>query len=329
MADFVDRLYNEERKMAHIDRFYRTKDSKRLAEAFFRRIGAYEYEFNLDLCEMSVEIMETILNKLAFGSSTHRYSTMCYINRYCKWCVGKRFPNAHNIIKKCYIDDIDQFRKKMVANPAHLEQILDKTLANPDDRFTTNDIAKMYLWFAYMGLPESEAALLTSENIDLKTMTVHVGSNQYPIYRECLKLLDNCINCDTVYIYINDKAVAKERSPGNRIVRSFPPNRKTTLDDNDEEIIILRTKKSFINMKSGLTYRAVRMSGVFRRLYESNAVDPATDPYSIFSSFIMGDMNKEVLSRYDDNLKGLRKHLKARCRNMFEDYSRWLIAFGL
>ena len=321
-------LYNEDLKMRYIKRFT-SKKSQYVITRFFMRTGPYEADLGLDLCQMSVNQIETLIADLATGASSQQYSLFHYINGYCKWCVGEKILGAKNVVKECEFDGSDNIRKNMVVSPSHLLVRLEQDMDHMIDEHTPDNIARMYFWFAYMGLTEVEAATVTNDNIDLKTMTVTIGNNAYPIYRECLPALLSCMERTKLNIFLNGKSYERDRVPGNRVLRSSASPRGVILDDNDPQVLTLRVRKSVINSSAKFSYRNIRKSGAFRRAYESEIISPTSDPVTVFRSFVISDFRQKTLDDHKDNPKRLRKLISAKCKSMYEDYCQWLLAFGL
>ena len=174
-----------------------------------------------------------------------------------------------------------------------------------------------WLWLGYAGLDSNDAVTVKSGEVDLPHMLIRHGGREYPLYREGLQAIRNCMELES-FAYFHP-AYTKElpRSPGDLLLRSSggipTPG-------------VLRTRVSSKNRKAlndgdtdlNLSYTHIRMSGIFYRVYEDELAGMPADFMSVPELEIS---SREYIVSSGRNTQDAKRRDFA--RKYLLDYERW------
>lgn len=332
-----DPLYREELKNRFIADYTTSNAVQKNLLSLFRRTFSFENKSGHDLCEMSEQELQDVVDSLVAVKKNTAYYSVRRINAYCKWCVNNNVPNAHNIVKKCKIDGIDKIRESMVVNAKQLQMRLNEKF-RPEDELTVDNLYRTYFWFAFMGIPELDSVSIRNCDVDLDAMEIRFGDNVYAIYRESLPALKICMTANTFYTANGkgataDKAlIPRPRVSGDRVLRSsvHPRGEHQNIDELDKGKLRGSIGRSISNKKVGLSYSSIRLSGLFSRVLELELISSSRDDeLGIFKQYVLEEMTPSKKERLSHDKEAFDKNVKLYCKYVRDDYERWLMAFGL
>lgn len=277
----------------------------------FQIIGRYEDNTDCDVFAMSVQQLNDMINE--FNVTRHKSSLVriSMLRSYVKWCKARGVNGVTDNIFEIDVDNCSRVREVMVANPKQLQFFLDK-MYDPESDETIDNIFRCYFWLAFSGMEAGDIVLLEDKHIVLEDMCVRYNMREYPIYREAIPCIKNCLNLKSfLYKHPHYEPVRRDRLPGNMIMRgikSIPEEgymRNTTSRD------ISRAYKAG-RIPQKLSHGKAFLSGMFYRIYELEKAGVPTDFSEV--AIMMGTKSERL-----DNA----------ARNVRDDYYRWKIAFML
>lgn len=279
----------------------------------FNRTEKYELQWGADLCTRTAEELKPMISEVAGIRSQNKDIWLTILKNYVEWCIQQRVPGAQNGMLSVTNDSLERMRRHTVANPVHLQKYLD-SLYEPESSEQVDNTHRCYFWLAYMGVPAEDALQVKGSNVDFETMTLHWKGEDYPLYRESLPAFKNCVMLTSFLHDHKIYKVAKERIPGEEILRGFQS---------------IKSLKSFIpristdtkkNEEIRLNYYRAWISGVFYRMYQNELAGTPPNFEPIVSSKMEGKEYKTFKKGYLESKK------KTTAKDYLRDYNRWKLA---
>lgn len=303
-------MYNEGRKLRFIEEANR---SKAYAKSVFHNMSCVEEELGKDLCEISVEELQPVVNARLGVRSRSVEAGLSILRDYEKWCLEQGYPVCGGIgLLKA--DMASKMRRMMVASPQHLEKILNDAFDPVQDE-TVDCLYRCYLWMAFSGFSEEEALSVRVSDVDFPSMMIHHGGKSLDIYRESVPAFR--IACDaTEFSYVHKKYTMKRpRFQGDLLMRGI---RSDSIKLNTAKCCV---QKKFDAKGIETSYGRIQLSGVFYKAYEA-------ERYGVSVSFDDAIMSRFANSsgKFHSNYTRT-KAVNAIKRDMFEDYGYWKEAF--
>lgn len=321
-------MYNTEQKEKFITEYTERESVRRVCATTFNATEEYEKAWCADLCTRSAAELEPIVATLLGLRSKSMELRMTILREYVKWCITNQVPEACDGMLHVEIDGLEKMKHQTVKNPRHLQAYLDSICDKESDE-TTDNTLRCYYWMAYAGMKEEDIIRVTADNVDLSYMVIRFGGYEYPIYREALPCIKNCMTL-TRFLYEHpnygaDKTVYRDRAEGSALVRgiraapsvvsmramiSRRSRECTTPDDNGN-----------VKTDMHLSYYRVWISGFFYRVYEGELAG-ITDTAEAFLT-VVKDMKKDKTYK----LASGRNTQSAKHRKLAweyqKDYERW------
>lgn len=308
-------MYNEDRKMRFLTEMRSSVD---FGKSVFNTIEPCEQENNKDLCELTADILQPIVN-IKFGSRTRTTdSTIAFLRSYVGWCKEQGYPTRSDVYDlKIYMDE--KMKRMMIASPVHLESILNK-IFEPVTSETVDCLYRCYLWMGFAGIEEAETIEITVDEIDFDTMTIEHGGKSYEIYREAVPAFKMACNA-TEFRYVNPNYAEEKRGgyrnrySGEYLLRGIRSAqiKLSTL----RAVVGKNLKKEDIET----SYGKIRLSGLFYKTYE---MERFGEPVN-FDAYVVeriGKMDRHYNRNYTRN-----KLANAIRRDIEDDYGCWKAAF--
>ena len=319
-------MYNEETKNRFLETLNLSKTTKTRYKRVLEEFEPYEKEWNADLCTRPLKDITPVLGKVLGIRTSSKYSATAVILKYVKWCRKTgAFPDVNAELEKINSSEYDYevFRYKMIPNPLVLQRYLNLVYAPESDR-TFDNIFRCYLWFAFMGIGEKQSIKIKCSEVDFRTLTIYHDGVEYPIIREAIPSLKNCVELDEfVYAHpLYTKLTFKSRTTEDIVLRGY--NERSSA-----HILRLQTSNdSAINQeKTGvlLNYTRVWLSGIFYNLY----VQEQTTGFADFEKATMQYLREKSRSEPLDPTKINHIRKIDAINDITNDYKRWKSAFGL
>lgn len=312
-------MYNTAQKEQFI-REYSTKISVRTqAKQLFDLFEPYEERWGGDLCTQDIGELQAAFDKLTGFRETSRNAPRTILKRYAQWCIDKDVPEATDSAMHLDCNSIGTLKNRMVRNPRHLQSIFD-IICEPENEQTSDNDIRTYYWMAYAGMEASDILTVKSSDVDFEKMVVSHNGIDYPIYREAIPSIRNCVKLTEFrYKHPNypDKIIWKDRVAGDVLIRGI---RSIPTVSTMQVELSRRLKKANDEGKTEmkLSYFRIWLSGIFYRMLEDELAGFPVD----FSSFVdnkLGEFQYSV--REGGNTQECkRRQLALSYQN---DYERW------
>lgn len=323
--------YNDEVKQEFLEHVSSRSSRVKAVNTLFKALAPYEASYAKDVCAFNKQELYYALGG-AFPLRTKSMRMFIAILReYSTWCIDNGIDGACEAAYEIEPDDIglDKIREQMVANPQHLQRYMD-CVFQPEDLRTVQNTYRARFWMAFAGIDEEDAFNVKTSEVDFDLMTIEHGGKSYPIYRESLKCMHNCVSLNSfVYIHpLYDKRIDRPRTPGDMLLRG-------TGDDATNETVMLSLRanvskeirlhdwsKDSQDMKIKLNYGKAKLSGMFYRAYEAERAGVKVDFYASVDEYMAGKEYNYTNTTYTS----VRNNLERGCES---DYSRWKRAFKI
>lgn len=329
-------MYNEQVKLAFIDKYTESKQTEKLLRHIFDGTKDIEERYDKDFYAMDAEQAQEAFNYVSGIKVNGASSILMILKAYVRWCVANGYP-ATKAIQELRIDVHDKLRESYVASPKHLLYSLDEAFPNPDKN-EIEYIYRSFLWLGFMGLQVSEAIQVTAEHIDFNTFHLtfpgHIAP--YRVYPEAIPDLKKAIELKEFEEPRGKSGVKKPRAAGKEILRGKVSKRtlaeaveltfrptisrafRAALDKYESQGIEVPKKYSL-----KLTFKHVYMSGIFYRAYEGErmGIPPS------FGAIVIHERRHAKESNFSRNYTE-RKLLNILIRDMEQDYDNWKSVFS-
>ncbi len=259
-------MYNEERKMRFLEEEY---TSPVVGMSIFTTSEPYEREAGKDLCELEAEILQDMTDH-KFGIRTRTLeSTIGIIRSYVTWCEKQGYPTC-NGINEIEVRMDKKMRRYMVASPKHLQAVLDEAFS-PVDEQTVDCLYRCYIWMVYSGMLEDDALNVKTDEVKFYSMTIEHGGKSYEIYREAASAFHLACEAEEFKYKHPKYETMRKRYAGEYLMRGV---RSEKIDVSTVRRLVA---VAFQPKGISLSYKRIRLSGIFYRAYELERMGSAVN----------------------------------------------------
>ena len=318
-------MYNEALKSEFIQE---TTDNISVARSYSKLFAAtepYEERWGADLCTRDANDLQIMVNEILGLRQSSIRVRMIWLKTYVKWCVDKGIPGACDGMLQIKDVGVDRVKERMVSSPFHLQVYLDSVFC-PESKETTDNIYRCFYWLAYGGMKEEDILNVKVSDVDFDNMVIRYDNLNYPIYREAIQALKNCVYL-TEFVYRNSNYSIKgetrmDRVAGDELIRGI---RNTT---NIKSFKVILSKKTKASIEKGrttmkLTYQTTWLSGLFYRMLEKERAGMKVD---FSDAAIKFTESKEY--KLDSGRNTVDAKIRTVERSYQKDYQRWKIAYS-
>lgn len=313
-------MYNAELKSRFAKEYTESISVREACFSAFTAFEKYEEQWGADLCTQPTEVLQPVVDKLLGLRSKSIQLRLTIYQEYVKWCIKNEVPGACDGMMRVDSSGLNKMRKQTVKNPRHLQRYLDEICDAESDE-TTDNTLRCYYWLAYAGMDEQDIFQVSAKDVDLSSMVVRFNNAEYPIYREAIQAIKNCMNL-TQFLYKHpnyaaDKIVYRDRADGDMLIRGI---RSTPSISSMRAELSRRSRDRIQNGKTELqlSYYRVWISGIFYRMYESELAGAEPDFFSLVERLTEGKTYKLDSGR---NTVGAKQRKLA--WEYMTDYKRW------
>lgn len=325
-------MYNAELKEKFISEYTDKESVRRVCVTTFNAIEEHESDWGADLCTRSSEELEPVVGAMLGLRSKSMELRMTIFREYVKWCIKNHVPNVCDGMLHVEIDGVEKMRHQTVKNPRHLQAYLD-SICDKENCETTDNTLRCYFWLAYAGMKEEDIIKVTADDVDLSYMVIRFGGYEYPIYREALPCIKNCMVLTRFVFehpnYDANKTVYRDRAKGRTLMRgiravpsvvsiramiSRRSRECTTPDDNGN-----------VKTDMHLSYYRAWISGLFYRVYEGELAG-VTDTKEAFLT-VVKDMKKDKVYKLESSRNTQASKHRKLAAEYQRDYERWKMTF--
>lgn len=274
-------MYNAELKERFLVETTNTEAARAARRKTFNLFQKIETEEGKDVCTMSAEKIQAVLNNATTGTRARSSENdIVTIRSYIKWCASKNVEGVCLDGLNITSPAVEQMRTRTVKSPLHLKKFLEDVFIEEDG--TTFDPIKCFFWMAYGGCREEDVMYLTSNDIDFERRIIKTRTWQGILYKEGIDTVRQCVEAKSfLYInsmYINKGWIVRERVPGNCIFRGVRGASEPDLSVFRSNIS-RKIKAAIAEGKTdlNLSYYRVWLSGAFYRLRELEIAGYLTD----------------------------------------------------
>ena len=292
--------------------------------SIFKAIEPYEQAWNADICTKTSDEIAPIMDKVVGLRLRSKYVRLILLKKYVKWCIDEGYPGAIDGISGIDSIGYSKIKEMTVANPLHLQKIMDEVF-DPEEDNTVDNTYRTYMWLAYGGLPEDMIPKVTTYDVRMDCMTIDYGGYSVPIYRESLRAISNCVELKQfVYRHPNYASeISRNRLDGDILIRGIRAIPSTSAMRSMISSKFREHKLSDCNT-SRLSYNRVWLSGLF---YRTKEMEDAGIPVNFeWAANEMMKGKKYNLSSGRNTIQAKKKQIM---NDFLVDYDRWKTAFNL
>lgn len=313
-------MYNETLKIKYIKEFTEQISTRERLLVLFNSVESFEEKLGKDICEMSQEELAPIISSISALRGRTSGTRISSLKDYASWCLKNNVHGATDSLFHVETDKTAAMKTQTVKNPMHLQKYLD-SICDPEDEETADNTVRCFYWLAYSGMDESDILKVTAMDVSLRKMVVQYNGEEYPIYRESIHAIRNCMEL-TEFRYkhpnYNDGTIVyKPRADGDTIMRGIKAAPSVTSLRSE---LSRRSKRCLESGKTNmkLSYYRVWISGLFYRTHELELAGVPADFSVAAKKFMSGKTYK---------LDSGRNTIGAVYRRVISDYTvdyqRW------
>lgn len=326
-------MYNEKLKERFINECIQKEGRRKAAITMFNVLEPYEREWDSDICTKTKDEVYPVVGKIVGLRKTSASLRVSILHLYAKWCVDNNIDGARLDLLELNNDfGLEKIKHQMVANPMHLQRYLDLVF-EPVSEGTINCIYRCYYWLAYSGMSEEDALNVKTSDVDLENMQVIFNDRKYPIYREAVPAMRNCIELTNCKIIFPNRESYMDRVNTDNLLRGLVTGNQRPMPDlfrwrmskkNRELQAMIKEGKVNQSMDLKLSFYKVWLSGVFYRTYEGERSGIPVDFMSIAADRMEG---KEY--KLDSCRRLPISKQKELAKDYLDDYERWKEAYSI
>lgn len=316
-------MYNEDLK----NRFIQEQISKypwqsKTLEYIFNKSENDEKRIGKDICTMSGDELQTVLNNLLGLRSNSKESRMIILRNYSKWCIANGVENANDELINIKFIGIEKIKQQTIPNPLALQRYLD-VIFEPENEELMDNVYRCYFWLAFAGMDEEDIFETKIEDIDFRNMKILYRKRDtlLDMYPESLPAFRNCVEL-TEFKYVNSsykKPIYRDRIKCDLLLRGIKsnPNVKSTRVE-----LSKKAKKFEDKTNHKLSYYRVWISGIFYRAREEEKIGIEPSFEAITAQLMEGKTYK-----LDSGRNTLAAKHRQLTREYEEDYDKWKLAW--
>lgn len=284
-------MYNQDQKSEYIKSVANTVSMRKYYTSVFTSVEKYEEALGMDICSMNQSQLNSVINSDSILSL--RYHTrevlVSVLRNYGIWCLGKKVPNALSDITTLRLPDApadgQSLKDSMLSSPIHLQQFLDSIFL-PESDLTIDNVFRTYCWMLFAGMNKEDTVRVRVENVDLDVMEIRFEGYYYPIYREGVPAIRNCMRLNQFREFRQKGGIAeRNRVDGDILLRG--EGRLDLLYLRIKDAIIRAKAKAFKNGRTSLnpSSASIKLSGIFYRTYMDELAGVPADFYHIVDRY--------------------------------------------
>ena len=314
----VVEMYNEDIKTRFIGDYTTSKSSIQKMQSLFNIIEPFENEYGKDICTLDTDELIELLSKISGVRKKSNATTISMIKTYCRWCLSNNIEGACDAA--IHIKDIGlgNIKTQTVANPKHLQKYLD-IICEPTSKQTNDDVIRCYYWMAFSGMNEEDILNATISDVNFNRLEIRCPriDTSYPIYPESLDAFHNCVELQQFFYMHPRYEIWRDRIAGNKLLRGIRSEFSLPAIRAD---LSKRSRNAISDGKTDLklSYKRIRMSGLFYRAYQDELAGFPVD-FKQFVDFIREGKQYDLKS--SRNTQEYKLHVLV--KEYEEDYDRW------
>lgn len=320
-------MYNAEVKERFLRSFTNSIASRRVAASLFNSLEQYEQEWGRDICTQGINEINRVLRQVCGVRASGKYTRYRLMQSYFDWCISQQIPGAKPIALDPWDTGTEKYRTGFVASPMHLQHYLD-LLFKPESLESKDDTYRCLCWLAFGGILEIDACDVTGDEVDFNRMLVSHNDTDYPIYREGLQAIRNCVKLDSFkYYHANGSLIrVTDRTPGNQLLRgtSGTFNYRMFLCLYNDKVNDKYTDGKSDGMK--VSYENIWLSGIFYRLHELERMGVRIDVDAFVP--VLEDKMKGRARKNPEKSMPTHNNIRSRAHFLYQDYLGWKQAFS-
>lgn len=179
-------MYNEQRKQRFLSDSYQKDETVKLISGMFRKIEQFEADYQKDFSTFSTDQLDSCIPAVSGVRVGTGGVAISYLRSYVRWCSQNGYETSDDIFSY-ELDLSRKARERYVKSPDHLLYVLDYVFCNLDNN-EIEYIYRTYLWLAYFGFIESDAAAVCEDDVDLGKMEISdpFGGSKKQIYNQAM-----------------------------------------------------------------------------------------------------------------------------------------------
>ena len=309
-------MYNQALKLRFLDEAV-TKDSVRTAYTVaFHVCEPFEEAWNADLCTRSAEELQPMVDKLSGVREHGRKNRLYMMQDYVKWRINTGVPGACDGMMHVDVTGIGKMQTHSVRSPLHLQTYLD-AIFEKESELTVDNTYRCYYWLAYSGMKSEDIPLVKTSDVDFSELVVRLGDEEFPIYREAIPAMKNCVRQREFLFKHPAYETWLERVPGDQLLRGI----RCQISPGQMRVVLCRAVKAAgadEKLHLQLSYFRIWLSGVFYRMYERELVGIPPD-FTDVARKMMDGKTYSLKTAHTTEASYLRKLKK----QYLTDYQNW------
>lgn len=309
-------MFNEEVKRAFIKQYSSVLKKRNDCVFLFGFTASFEEALNKDVCTMTPDEISPIANELVGIKKGSNYR-LYILRQYILWCIENNIPGAQNSLQGLSIQNIEKIKRLTVTGPKQLQVYLD-ALFDEESLETIDNVYRAFFWLAFAGIPFEHSLKLTVDQVHLSELSFVINGRNYPIYREALPCIKNCLELPYFMRRYKELNCYKKRNriAGDLLFRGVKANPvRTTFIS----IIGAHQRQALSEKRTNkeISYSRARFSGIYYRMYEDELAGLPIDSETLLQEYLTDKPSADLTQQQKRRI----------IRDMIDDYEKWKLTF--
>lgn len=193
-------------------RYVKARINKMLLKA-----NQLEIHYNRDISEFNKEQLIQMLNECSDKATL--FTNASLINKYNTWCA-KNKGRAVPVLLTASDLGLNLKKSMRIYNPNDFDRFI-STLYPDDNMQYVYIVHKATAWLIYSGVHCSDTFGIMNDDVDIDRASLRYGKYIVPLYEQSLPCISQCLNCDSLRMYIgsNTEESYFPRKSGSTLLR--------------------------------------------------------------------------------------------------------------
>lgn len=258
-------MYNSDQKLRFIHDITTSATVALSYERVFNRSEKIESLHSKDICLMTREQIDDVINEFTVSKSSTTKHYIRQIRTYIKWCYDNGLSESYVEITESKVDRYSPILNAMVKDPDDLQDRMN-ILFDKESELTKDLIYRCYFWLAFMGITKEDMPKITTEDVDTALRIVELNDTVYQIPECAVDAFKACVSQTFFYVNAFNTQYKSERSDGNVLLRT---SKDVILSKSLSLSATIDRRRKEKHAVFTLRYSDTLLSGMFYRMYLS------------------------------------------------------------
>lgn len=212
-------MFDARTKIEFLHNYVGEKGFAMTLRRLFNFFEPYENEWGKDLACADFDQLRAAFDQFLDERKESQYHTLNCLHAYYHWRRKQGLP-VSDALPRLHMDDRDRTTEQYVSGPEHLNEVLRFVFSSAKPE--RDALVRACLWLAYAGLRPEEAMRVRNDDVDLRSMRIHLGGLDFPVYAEAVP--DILVAMEATQFRVQRERqgdYARKRAEGDLLLRTY------------------------------------------------------------------------------------------------------------